>query len=616
MVSGVKIKLADYVIAYLRDIGITKVFVVNGSASGDLVDAFSRVDGIDYVAVMHEQAGAFAVETYAKVSGELSCFIATSGPGGTNLLTGIASAYYDSVPCLFITGQINSKFLKKDPSLRQVGFQENDIVAMSKPVTKMAEMVMKPEDIKYFLDKAIQTARSGRPGPVLIDIPTDIQKADIDLARLPEIGYRVLATIDIDVVQSQIKDFIEDYKKAERPVLLIGGGVWSARASYEARELGAWLRVPCLPTWNAIDIFTSDYQFYRGRVGTYGGPGRNFAIQNSDLLLAIGTRISGRITGGYVESFARGAKRYLVDVDKALLNPKLQGVKSDVNIHCDAKQFINMLLEKLRGEQLPDRTWWLEKTLEWRNRYVPCLPEYYNEKAYVHPYVFIKVLSEELEPRDVIVADCGGNAVVTYQTFETKFGQRVCSSHGNSPMGYSFAGAMGASFIPVYKSLLPGFKPINRVICLIGDGGFNMNIQELQTVKSYDLKLKTFIMNNHSYGIIRQFQDTNCESRYLASGPDGYTPPDFVKVVDAYGIKTETIKNHGELRDKIRGVINYPDAIVCDVDMGMYSKYEPRIFGWKTPIEDMHPYLPRDEFRKNMIIEPVEGWKNPAMPRR
>jgi len=597
-------KLADFVIQYLRDLGITKVFVVYGAASGDLIDAFTRVEGIDYVAVMHEQAGAFAVETCAKVSGELSCFIATSGPGGINLLNGIANAYYDSVPCLFITGQINSRFLKKDPLLRQVGFQENDIVAMAKPITKMAEMVNKPEDIKYFLDKAVQRARVGRPGPVLLDIPTDIQKVDIDLAKLPEIGYRDLSTIDIELVQNQIREFITDYKKAERPVLLIGGGIWSAKAAYEARQLGACLKVPCLPTWNAVDIFTSDYEYYRGRIGTFGGPGRNFAIQNSDLLLSIGCRMSGRITGGYIESFARGAKKYIVDIEKALLDPDLQEVKADVNIHSDARHFIGMLLSELEGQELPDRTWWLDKTKEWRDKYMPCLPEYYEEKNYVHPYVFIKVLSEECEAGDVIVVDCGGNVVVTYQTFETKFGQRLVSSHGNSPMGYSFSGAMGACFIPGIK----------RVICLIGDGGFNMNIQELQTIKNYGLNLKTFIMNNHSYGITRQFQDTNYQGRYLASGPDGYNPPDFIPIVQAYGIKTETIKNHGELREKIRGVLNFPEAIVCDVDMGMHSRYDPRIFGWKTPIEDMFPYLPRDEFRSNMIIEPVEGWENPVEP--
>lgn len=597
-------RLGDYVIQYLADLGIHKVFVVYGAACGDLIDAFTRINGTEYVAVVHEQAGAFAAETYAKVSGRLGAAIATSGPGGINLLNGIANCYYDSTPCLFITGQINTQFIKKDPSIRQVGFQENDIVAMSQLITKMAVMVRKADDIKYILDEAAHTAMSDRPGPVLIDIPMDIQKVDIDPKKLRGYVPETSNGYDYKLIKNQINEFIRDYKKAKRPVLLIGGGIWPAKATKEVRELGAKLKVPCLPTWNALDIFTSDYEFYRGGVGTYGGPGRNFAIQNSDLLLSIGSRISGRITGGYVKSFARAAKKFIVDVDKANLDPKLQEVKGDVNICCDAKEFIKMLMSELDKYQLPDRTWWLNKTLEWKEKYAICLPEYYNEKGRVNHYVFIKVLSEELEPGDVIVGDCGGNVVVISQTFETKFGQRLFSSNGNSPMGYSFAGAMGACFVPGVK----------RVICLIGDGGFNMNIHDLQTVKNYHVPLKTFIMNNYVYGITKMFQDTHFESRYEASGPKGYNPPDFVKITNGYGIKTETIENHDELREKIRFVINYPEAIVCDVNMKEYYHYAPRIFGWKTPIEDMYPYLSREEFRSNMFIEPVEDWENPVHP--
>ena len=605
--------LSDYVLEYLRDAGVRKVFVVYGAACGDLIDSFSRVQGIDYIAVMHEQAGAFAVETYSKLSGRLCAAIVTSGPGGTNLLTGIANAYYDSVTCIFVTGQINSRFLTKNPAVRQVGFQENNIVAMAKPITKMAVMVENPTEIKRILADAVAQAVGGRPGPVLIDIPMDVQKANVDPDTLsgPEataaLRAATLPSCSVRRATVQAHEFLNDLSKSDRPVLLVGGGVRSHAtvASVDAvRQMAEILQIPCLCTWNAIDIATSDWEMYRGRVGTYGGSGRNFAIQNSDLLLCIGTRISGRITGGNVESFARAAKKYIIDIDTSLLNTSLQQVRGDVNIYCDAERFARIILDivgsgcsvdKSRGKQ------WLDKTLQWRDRYQPCLPEYYKDVGYVHPYVFMKVLSEELEAHDIVIADCGGNVVVTFQTFETKYGQRVCSSHGNSPMGYSFAGAIGACFIPKAK--------YGRVICLIGDGGFNMNIQELQTVVNYDLPVKTFIMNNHCYGITRQFQDTNYEGRHLASGPDGYNPPDFVKVVKAYGIRTETIKSHKELRSKIRKVISHPGAIVCDVDMGMFSKYEPRISGWRTPIEDMSPLLPRDEFRANMIVNPMPGWE-------
>jgi acetolactate synthase-1/2/3 large subunit len=608
-------KLADYVLTYLKQHNINTVFAVYGAAIGDLVDAFSRVD-LKYIAVMHEQAGSFAAETYAKVSGNIGCCLATSGPGGQNLLTGIANCYYDSVPCLFITGQINSKFLKRSSDLRQVGFQENDIVSMAKPVTKFAEMVKKPETIRWILDEAIYLATEGRPGPVLIDIPMDIQKADIDPLGLPNIGLTDLIGDENTPVSNRcIKEFIKDFKESKRPVLLVGGGV-RPKAVQSVRQLGMALNIPCFPTWNAIDVFTSDYENYRGRVGTYGGAGRNFGIQNSDLLLAIGTRIPGRITGGNISSFARGAKKYLVDIDPSLLKPSNQDVKFDVNIHCDAYKFCNKLIHELYKDKLPDRASWLELTKRWRDTYDPVLPEYYDTKEFVNPYVFMRILSEVLEPGDIIVTDCGGNAVVTYQAFETKYGQRLVSSNGNSPMGFSFAGAMGAACLPEDTKLADGYKPFNRVICIIGDGGFNMNIQELRTVKNYGLnKLKTFILNNHSYGIGLQYQETNFDSRFIGTGPDGYNPPDFMPIVEAYGIATGKIYNQKDLRGKISAIINYPEAAVCDVDCGMFAKYEPRIFGWKTPIEDMYPYIDRQEFRNNMIIKPMDGWETPEMPK-
>ncbi len=597
-------KLADFVIQYLADLGVRHVFVVYGAAIGDLVDAFTRTDRIRYVCVMHEQAGAFAAETLTKVSGILGVTIVTSGPGGTNLLTGVANCWYDSIPNLYITGQINSAFLRKDPSIRQVGFQENDIVAMAKPVTKFAAMVRDPNTIRWVLDKAIYEATHGRPGPVLIDIPLDIQKKEVDPDRMERFIAPEPPVDFTEGLDEKLEGYLEDLNRSERPVLLIGGGVRLAHAVEEIRELGRALKIPCVPTWNALDIFASDFEYYRARVGTYGGPGRNFTIQNSDLLLSLGCRISGRITGGQVNSFARAAKKYIVDLDKANLDPNLQNVRGDVNIYCDVKIFAQALLEKAKKRSLPRFDEWLTKTLEWREKYDPVLPEYYNSNGIVNPYVFVAELAQQCAPKDIIVPDCGGNVVVTNQAFKTRLGQRLCSSNGNSPMGFSFAGAIGACFAPAG----------GRVICLIGDGGFNMNIQELQTVKVYNLPVKTFILNNHVYGITKQFQDTNFGGRYEAAGPKGYRPPDFVKIVQAYGIAAETIRDHSELKDKIRSVLEYNGPIVCDVNMHDYFQYEPRIFGWGTPIEDMYPYLPREEFRKNMVIDPLPGWEDPPLP--
>jgi acetolactate synthase-1/2/3 large subunit len=599
-------KISDYVVNYLANLGIKHVFVVTGAAIADMIDAFTRNENIEYIAVMHEQTASFASETLTKVSGNLGVSIATSGPGGTNLLTGIANCWYDSIPNLFITGQINSAFIKSDPSIRQVGFQENDIVAMAKPITKYSAIVTDPNKIKWFLEKAVFESTNGRPGPVLIDIPVDIQKQEIDPDRLESFKSESQNNFNMDSINEAVDEYLNNLNDSKRPVLLIGGGIRLGNAIKEIRELGEILKIPCLPTWNALYIFDSEYQYYRGRVGTYGGPGRNFSIQNSDLLLTIGCRISGRITGGVVNSFARGAKKFIVDVDKANLDPDLQEVKGDVNIFSDAKLFIKTMLDKAKKRETKKFDSWLDRTRVWLDKYDPVLPEYYETKGIVNPYVFIAELSKQLKSKDVIVADCGGNVVVTNQAFKTKYGQRLCSSNGNSPMGYSFAGAIGAYYAQKDENI--------NIICLISDGGFNMNIQDLQTVKLNNLPIKTFIMNNHVYGIIKAYQDTNLEGRYEAAGPIGYSPPDFVKIVNAYDISTETITNHSELEKKIKRVLNHKGPIVCDINMHEHYKYEPRIFGWKTPIEDMYPYLPREEFRNNMYIEPVEGWEKPILP--
>ena len=597
-------KLADYVINYLADLGVKHVFTLYGAAIGDMVDAFTRTDRISYVCVMHEQAGAFAAETLTKVSGEMGVTLVTSGPGGTNTITGIANCWYDSIPNIYLTGQINSKFLRSDPSIRQVGFQEHDIVSMVKDITKYATMVTDPAQIKWVLDKAVYEATNGRPGPVLVDLPIDIQKMEVDPESLEGFVGEDHTAAYKEGLGEQINLFLDKLNESERPVLLIGGGVKTAGCVAEVRELGRILKIPCLPTWNAEDVITSDYEYHRGRIGTYGGPGRNFCIQNSDLLLTIGNRNSGRMTGGVPSTFARGAMKFFVDVDKANLDTKLQEVIGDVNIYCDAKLFTKTLIEEARRREIKTFAGWLDKTQEWLDKYDTVPPEYYETNGIVNPYVFVRELSDLLVPGDVIVGDHGGVTVVVSQAFKTKSGQVRCYSNGHAPMGYAFAGAIGAAFA----------ERKGQVICLIGDGGFNVNIQELQTVKNYDLPVKTFIMNNHVYGITKAFEDTNYGGRYEASGPKGYSPPDFVKVVQAYGITTETIENHSELKQKIQSVLKHQGPIVCDVNMDEYFIYEPRIFGWNTPIEDMYPYLPREEFANNMYIDLMPGWENPIMP--
>lgn len=599
-------KLADFIINYLADRGIDKMFVVSGAADAYIIDSFTRTKKTQYVAMMHEQAAGFAAEGYAKVKGLPGVAIATSGPGGMNLVTPIGNCFYDSVPAIFITGQINSEFLRQDPSIRQVGFQEADIVSIVSPITKYAKLILKPEDIKYELEKAFFLATAGRPGPVLLDIPQNIQKTEVDPGKLTGFQSELnKESYDVALLDTKIEKFLKDLKKSKRPVMLIGGGVKAAKAIDLLHKVGKIMKIPMFPTWNALDIVPSDYEYYGGRVGTYGGEGRNFGLQNSDLLLAIGSRISGRITGGNLKTFAREAKKYVVDVDTVLLQKKLQQVPFDVSINCDAKLFLERLLAKLKKEKVPDVSSWTKQVFIWKSKYDPVRPEFFKQKEKVNPYAFIRTLSQEMKAGDVLVADCGGNIVTSNHAFATKNGQYYFSNNGNSPMGFSFCGAIGAWFASNKK---------NNVVCIIGDGGFNMNIQELQTLLTYGIKIKTFILNNHVYGIIKAFQDTNVEGRHEASGPKGYVPPNFIKISNAFGVTTRQIKKNSSAKKTIQEVLSCKESVICDVDCGNWYTYEPRVFGWNTPIEDMHPYLSRDEFRKNMIIDPVPGWETPTLP--
>jgi len=602
-----KIKAADYVINYLAEQGVREVFSVYGSANGDLIDAFTRTNKIKYVCVMHEQAGGFAAEGYAKVSGNFGVALATSGPGGQNFVTPIGNCFYDSVPCLFITGQIKTQFFRPHEGIRQIGFQETDIVSIVKPITKYAVMIKSPNDVPYELQKAIHIMKTGRPGPVLIDLPIDVQKAEIEIS-----SDRTYYPFQDNDYFFELDMLYNDLCKVKRPVLLIGAGCYKAKD--DVLNMASLLGVPVYPTWNAIDIICSDFPYYGGRIGTYGGPGRNFGVQNSDLLIGIGTRLSGRITGGNVRSFARSAKKYLIDIDKEMLQPHYQQCPFDVNWYSDAGYFVREFNKYINNKLLPDFTSWTQKAIAWREKYDTVKPEHFieqEEKTFVpvHPYGFMQKLSQLCSPKDVIVGDCGGNIVIMNHAFRSKTGQRIITNNGNSPMGFSMAGAIGAWFATkdngydIYDcDSNPSFG-IHNVICIIGDGGMNMNIQELQTMVNYNVGVKVFIINNNIYGITKAFQEVNFEGRAEACGPKGYAPPNFQKVADAYNISFRHIYFNKGLDEKIKEVLHHEGPVICDVVCPEYHTYEPKVIGWSKPIEDMYPYLPRKEFNQNIILK-------------
>lgn len=591
-------KLSDYLASFLAKNGIKHVFQIIGGASVHMVHSIAQTKGIDYICVQHEQAGAMAAESYSRITKNLGCAMATSGPGMTNLITGIGCAYFDSTPVIYITGQVNTNESKQGRKVRQIGFQETDIVEIVKPITKFTHQVTNPQDIRYYLEKAIYIAKSGRGGPVLLDIPMDVQRAQISLGKLRKFNPNEIK-IDIDnqkTIKTNITKAIKALKESKRPVIIAGGAIRYANQVDQFQKLVNLLKIPVVATWSGIDVLYHDHPNFIGQIGVYGNRAANFTIQNSDCILSIGSRLDTRITGGKPETFARVAKKIVVDIDRAELF-KGRGLIPDIPICADVKDFLTQFIEEVKKHKLPQNEVWLKKAFTWKKKYLVVLDEWRKKKDFVDPYVFMEVLSKQLKNDAVIITDCGGNLTWTIQGLSLKRGQRLFSAMGNSPMAYSFPASIGAS-------LALGKK---EVICIIGDGGFQMNIQELQTLKYYNLPIKLFILNSRSYAIIKQFQEQYFNSNFIATEPStGYSVPDFVKVIKAYGLQVEQIKNNQQLESKIKGVLETKGSIICDVWVPSDAKLTPKL-EYGRPIEDLSPLLTREEFHQNMIIPPFES---------
>lgn len=598
-------KLSDYLASFLASKGIKHVFQVIGGASVHMVDSIGKTDGIDYICFQHEQAAAMAAESYSRLTKNLGCAMATSGPGMTNLITGIGCAYFDSTPVIYITGQVNISELKGEKKVRQVGFQETDIVEIVRPLTKFAIQITDPKDIKFILEKAIYIAKSGRPGPVLVDIPMNIQHAQIDPKKLK--GFMpssIKHDIDSkDITAKNVTKAINLLNYAKRPVLIAGGGIRYADLTSEFEKLVDLLGIPVVSTWSGIDAMYHNHPLYIGTIGVSGNRGANFAVQNSDCIISLGSRLDTRITGGRPETFARNAKKIIVDIDRSEIF-KGRGLAPDIAICNDLRIVIPQMIAFLKRHKFSKNSSWIKQTKLWKNKYPAVLPQWRLDKEYVNPYFFIETLADVVSDKAVVITDCGANLTWAIQAFKVKKGQRLFSAMGNSPMGYSLSASIGASFGLGKK----------EVICIIGDGGFQLNIQELQTIKYYKLPLKVFILNSRSYAIIKQFQEVYFQSKFLATQPDsGYSVPDFVAVAKAYGLQTKKIDNHKKLNKKIEEVLSVKGPIICDVWVPQNASITPKLIARRvgqkyiqSPIEDMYPFLPREEFLKNMIVSPLK----------
>jgi acetolactate synthase I/II/III large subunit len=603
--TSIAMKVSDYIFSELAALGIKDVFTVSGGAAMHLLDSLGTHKDINHVSTHHEQAAAMAAEGNARITGKPGVALVTSGPGGTNTLTGVCGAWIDSIPVIFISGQVTSNTLIEGTGLRQFGIQESDIISMVKSVTKYAVILKDPLQVKYHLQKAIHLATTGKPGPVWLDIPLDIQSKMITPDECPSFEPEGRKASENNLLKNEVSKCVELLKNAKRPVLISGYGIRLAKGEKEFLQLVEMLEVPIISSWTTSDLIPSLHKLSIGRSGIFGDRAGNFTVQNSDLVLAIGSRMSVPQVGYNFPLFARAAKKIIVDIDSAEL--KKPSLKPELAIQADAKEFMVELLSQLKNVPPFEISSWLQRCQGWKLKYPVVLPEYKECKDAVNSFYFIQVLSEKLDENAVIVTDMGTSFTCTMQTFKTKLGQRLYTSSGHASMGFGLPGAIGACFGNDRKD----------TICISGDGGLQMNIQELQTMVHYNLPIKLFVLNNNGYLTIKATQQNHFGRFVGAEKSSGVTCPDIIKIATAYGLPTARIASSEELIAKIDSVLQTPGPIVCEIIMPENQPLTPRVSSLKKPdgtiiskpIEDLYPFLSREEFAENMIVEPTEVLK-------
>jgi acetolactate synthase-1/2/3 large subunit len=597
-------KLSDYVFQFIADQGVKHVFMLPGGGAMHLVDSLGRCKGLQFVCNLHEQACAIAAEAYARVTNNLGVALVTTGPGGTNAITGVAAAWLDSTPCLFISGQVKRSDLMTGRGVRQLGVQEVDIISLIKSVTKYAAIIMDPATIRYHLEKAVYIAKQGRPGPVWIDIPLDIQAAIINPSELAVFTLPLEKEKSItEELQTQAKQVIELLNKAERPVILVGNGVRLTGAEGNFLSLIEKINIPVLTTRLGVDLIPADHPLCFGIPGSIAPRSANFILQNSDCLLILGARLDMALIAYAPEKLARAAKKIMVNIDPA----EIDKIKSiiDIPICTDAYRFIEELIRQIEHTKQPDRSSWLAQCASWKQKYPFVLPSHHAETIAVSTYAFSEILSQELPNDCVVLPGNAGNASELFLTaFSVKAGQRVFHNKGTGAMGFSQPAAIGAC--------LASGKKIT--VCVDGDGGFQLNIQELEVIRRLGLPIKFFIMNNKGYASIRASQRSYFGQLTGADETSGMTLPDISKISSAYNLPFVHIENHQKMRAQIRQVLDMAGPVICDVNTIMDEPRAPRISSIQRadgsmvskPLEDMWPFLDRKEFLSNMIV--------PALP--
>ena len=591
-----QIKVSDYIAKRLKEIYQTEIFfMVSGGGAMHLNDSLGRY--IPYICNHNEQACAIAAEGYARVKQQLAVVNVTTGPGGLNCLNGVFGQWTDSVPVLYISGQVKySTTLASCPDLklRQLGDQEVDIVSVVKPLTKYAVMVTKPEEIKYHLDRAVYEATTGRKGPVWLDIPMNVQGAIVEENDL--IDFDITCKTSIDETSFQIDTILNKIEQSKRPLIIAGHGIRLSGMKDTFLKLLKKLNIPVVTTFNGMDLLPEDCSNCIGRIGTIGQRAANFALQNADLVLCLGSRNNIRQVSYNWENFAKKAFKIMVDIDIAELKKPL--VKPDLAINANLEDFLPLFEKKAAKIECRE---WLDFCRNLKEKYsFKNTPEYEQKGEKINVYYFIHRLSELIPKDDVCVTANGTAIVASVQAAVMKEDVRYFSNSGDASMGYDLPAAIGACLANNKKS----------TVCLAGDGSIMMNLQELQTVVHNNLPIKIFIINNDGYSSIKQTQNNFFEGRNTGAGrTSGVSLPDFVKVAQAFGIESFKLEKPDEIDNAIEKTLNAANPVICEVLVNSDYIFTPKLLSKKLPdgtmvspsLENMYPFLPEEEYNANML---------------
>lgn len=595
-----QIKVSDFIANFMAENAITDVFTITGGGAMHLNDSFGNHPQLHSTYNHHEQSCAIAAEAYARFSGKPALVCVTSGPGGTNAITGVMGGWVDSIPMFVVSGQVkfSTTIAATDVPLRQLGDQEFNIVDSVRCMTKYAVMITAPESIAYHLERALFLATHGRPGPVWLDIPLNVQGATIETDSLAHYDSEEDSAQIVAPPSSTVYALLLDkIKNARKPVILAGSGIRISGAYDSFIELIDHLQVPIVTAWNSHDELWDDHPLYCGRPGTVGTRGGNFVVQNSDLLISLGCRMNIRQISYNWENFAKDAYLVAVDIDEGELKKPTLSV--DMPIHADLGDFLPGILDEIKKMPKLGNANWLSWCREINRKYPAILPRYFTTDSPVNPYVFMDKLAKHLDEGDVTVTGNGSACVCSFQAMTVKKNQRLFTNSGCASMGYGLPAALGVAIARRGK----------RVICLDGDGSIQMNLQELQTIIHNRLNIKIFWLNNDGYHSIRQTQANIFNSRYCGvNAASGVSFPAAEKIADAYGFEFERIDTVETMDGKIDSILSSSNPIICEVILDPAQGFEPKLSSRSLPdgtmispsLEDMFPFLSDEEMKKNI----------------